>query len=152
MSSFKVHGLFQAGVLVTDIDECLRLFRDTLGMHVVLDARNVIQPATSLSGVDEQTMNVLMLQGDGGADLELHQYIAPPANPHHPMNHKDVGSMHFMLRVTGIENVVRNIEDLGYTMMTPIVSSKTLSGFKFAYFRGPDGMMVELQEGNREIR
>jgi len=44
MDGFTVHGVFQAGVLVTDIDECLRLFRDALGLKVVLEARNQIQP------------------------------------------------------------------------------------------------------------
>jgi len=33
MDGFTVHGVFQAGVLVTDIDECLRLFRDALGLR-----------------------------------------------------------------------------------------------------------------------
>ena len=41
-----VRGVFQVGVLVTDIDECLRLFCDALGMQVVFEARNQIQPAS----------------------------------------------------------------------------------------------------------
>ena len=148
MESFKVHGMFQAGVLVTDIDECLRLFRDALGMSVVFDARNQLQPARGLSGVDNQIMNVLMLRGEAGADLEIHQYVTPPGKPHAPMSHSDIGSMHFMLRVTGIEQVVAKIEELGYTMMIPITASRSLKNFKYAYFRGPDDMMVELQEGS----
>ena len=38
-------GVFQVGIMVSDIDECIRLFCDTLGMKVVFDARNQIQPA-----------------------------------------------------------------------------------------------------------
>jgi catechol 2,3-dioxygenase-like lactoylglutathione lyase family enzyme len=148
MDGFAVHGVFQAGVLVTDIDECLRLFRDPLGLKVVLEARNQIQPAKGLSGVDNQIMNVLILRGEGGADLEIHQYVTPAAKRHPPMNHNDIGSMHFMLRVTGMESVVRRIEELGYKMMIPIVQSKSLKNFKYAYFRGPDHMMIELQEGS----
>ena len=148
METFKVHGVFQVGVLVTDIDECLHLFRDALGLKVVFDARNQIQPAKGLSGVDNQIMNVLMLRGEDGTDLEIHQYVDPLAKQLPPLNHNDIGSMHFMLRVTGIDGVVKKVEELGYKMMTPIVESKSLIGFKYAYFRGPDGMMVELQEGN----
>jgi len=148
MDGFTVHGVFQAGILVTDIEECLRLFRDALGLKVVLEARNQIQPAKGLSGVDNQIMNVLVLRGEGGADLEIHQYVHPAAKLHPPMNHNDIGSMHFMLRVTGIELIVQRIEELGYKMMTPIVQSKSLTNFKYAYFRGPDQMMIELQEGN----
>ena len=37
-------GVFQVGILVSDIDECIRLFCDTLGMEVVFDARNQIPP------------------------------------------------------------------------------------------------------------
>lgn len=149
MGNFKVHGFFQAGILVSDVEECLRLFRDGLGLNVVFDARNQIQSAKELChGVENQTMNVLMLRGDDGVDLEIHQYVNPPAHPCKPLEHTDIGSSHFMLRVTGIEEVVKKVEELGYEMMTPVIASKTLPDFKFAYFRGPDGMMVELQEGS----
>ena len=148
MSDFKVHGVFQAGVLVTDVDECLRLFRDTMGLEVGLDARNQVLTAKGLSGVDNEIMNVLMLRGKDGVDLEIHQYVDPPAHPHPPMNHNDIGSMHFMLRVTGIENLLKKVEELGYKMMTPVVETEAIPGFKFSYFRGPDGMMIELQEGS----
>jgi catechol 2,3-dioxygenase-like lactoylglutathione lyase family enzyme len=148
ISEFHVHGVFQAGVLVNDVDECLRLFRDTLGLKVTFDVRDAIQTARGLSGVDVQRMNVLMLRGEEGADLEIHQYVDPKARPHKPLEHSDIGSMHFMLRVTGIERVVAAVEDLGYTMMTPVVEPGQIQGFKYAYFRGPDGMMVELQEGS----
>lgn len=148
MNEPLVQGVFQVGVLVTDIDECLRLFRDTLGMRVVFEARGQIQPAKGLSGVENQVMDVLMLHGTGGVDLEIHRYVTPPANPHPPLNHNDVGSMHFMLPVTDMAETVRRVEALGYQMMTPIVVSARLKGFKYAYFRGPDGMMVELHEGS----
>lgn len=148
MTDFKVHGVFQAGVLVTDVEECLRLFRDTLGLRVVMDVRNGVQTAKGLSGVDHQVMNVLMLRGQEGVDLEIHQYVEPLAQNREPMMHSDIGSMHFMLKVTGIEEVAAKVEELGYSMMTPVVEPEALPGFKYAYFRGPDGMMVELQEGN----
>lgn len=149
MEGFKTQGLFQAGVLVSDVDECKRLFSDVFGMHVVLDARDAVQTAKGLSGVDRQIMNVLILRGEDGADLELHQYVDPPAKPHAPMSHSDIGSMHFMLRVDGIENAVQTVERLGYRLMTPVVERRN---FKYAYFRGPDGMMVELQEGRYDSR
>ena len=148
MKKSLVQGVFQVGVLVTDIDECLRLFRDALGMKVIFEARNAIQPAKGLSGVENQVMDVLMLRGEGGVDLEIHRYVEPQANPHPPMNHNDIGSMHFMLQVENMEMVVEKVRALGYRMMTPIVESLSLQGFKYAYFRGPDGMMVELHEGS----
>ena len=140
-------GVFQVGVLVSDIDECLRLFCDLLGMRVVFEARNQVQPAKGLSGVEGQVMNVLMLHGEGGVDLEIHQYVEPKAKERAPMNHNDLGSMHFMLKVRDMEKVVQGVTALGYKMMTPIVQSAVIPGFKYAYFRGPDGMMVELHEG-----
>ncbi len=140
-------GVFQVGVLVSNVDECLRLFCDALGMKVVLEARNCVQPAKDLAGVENQIMHVLMLHGEDGVDLELHQYVEPLAKPHPPMNHSDLGSMHFMLRVDDIHAVAEKVQDLGYSLMSPIVESSRIPGFKFTYFRGPDGMMVELHEG-----
>lgn len=146
-----VHGVFQVGVLVNDVEECLRLFRDTLGMKVVFDARNQVQTAKGLSGVDRQIMNVLMLKGEDGAELEIHQYVDPPARLRPPMEHSDIGSMHFMLRVDDVEETLSAVKKLGYEPMTPAVSSATIPGFKYAYFRGPDGMMVELHQGKCEM-
>lgn len=143
-----VQGVFQVGVLVTDIDECIRLFCDALGMKAVFEARNQIQPAKGLSGVDGQIMDVLMLHGEGGVDLEIHRYVDPAGVPRPPMNHNEIGSMHFMLRVRNMKAVVDKVTALGYEMMTPIVGSERVAGFKYAYFRGPDGMMVELHEGD----
>lgn len=54
-------GVFQVGIMVSDIDECIRLFCDTLGMKVVFDARNQIQPAQGLSGVEKQVMNLSLI-------------------------------------------------------------------------------------------
>jgi len=147
MEKALVKGVFQVGVLVSDIDECLRLFVDTLGMKVIFEARNQVQPAKGLSGVDKQIMNVLMLHGEDGVDLEIHQYVEPLAQPHAPLNHNDIGSMHFMLKVDDINAVTEKVQALGYQLMNPVVESSSIPGFKFTYFRGPDGMMVELHEG-----
>lgn len=147
MEKGRTFGVFQVGIMVSDIDECLKLFVDTLGMEVVFEARNQIQPAQGLSGTDKQVMHVLMLHGEGGVDLEIHQYVDPPAKPCPPMNHNDLGSMHFMLRVDDIYAVCEKVQALGYELMNPVVESKNVSGFKFTYFRGPDGVMVELHEG-----
>lgn len=144
-------GVFQVGVLVSDVDECLKLFCDLLGMKVVFEARNQIQRAKGLSGVEEQVMNVLMLHGEDGAELEIHQYVSPKAKEREPMNHSDLGSMHFMLKVKDMEKVVEGVTALGYEMMTPVVQSSVMPDFKYAYFRGPDGMMVELHEGECKI-
>lgn len=140
-------GVFQVGILVSDIDACLELFVDTLGMEVVFDARNQIQPAQGLSGVENQRMNVLMLHGEGGVDLEIHQYVDPPAKPCPPMNHNDLGSMHFMLKVRDMDETVEKVQALGYELMNPVVESARIPGFKFTYFRGPDGVMIELHQG-----
>ena len=140
-------GVFQVGIMVSDIDECLALFVDTLGMEIIMEARNVIQPAKGLSGTDMQVMNVLMLHGEDGVDLEIHQYVDPPAKEAVRHNHNDLGSMHFMLRVDDIHMVCDKITLLGYELMNPIVESAEIPQFKFTYFRGPDGVMIELHEG-----
>lgn len=147
MEKGKTSGVFQVGILVSDIDEALKLFVETLGMEVVFEARNQIQPAQGLSGVEKQVMNVLMLHGEGGVDLEIHQYVDPPARPVPQMEHNDLGSMHFMLKVDDIYAVCDKVTALGYELMNPVVESEHVKGFKFTYFRGPDGVMIELHEG-----
>lgn len=102
-------------------DECLKLFCDVLGMRVVFEARNQVQTAKGLSGVDGQIMDVLMLHGEEGVDLEIHRYADPAGVPRPPMNHNEIGSMHFMMRVEDMDTVIAEVEALGYEMMTPAV-------------------------------
>lgn len=151
MNNSLTEGVFQVGVMVSDIDECIRLFHDALGMEIVFDARNVPQTEKGLTGVDLAIMDVLMLHGEDGVDLEIHHYVDPQAIPTPPMNHNQIGSMHFMLRCKDIYEVVEKVEELGYKLMVPVVESKHIPGFKYTYFRGPDGMMVELHEGLSRI-
>jgi catechol 2,3-dioxygenase-like lactoylglutathione lyase family enzyme len=145
MADFKVEGVFQVGVMVSDVDECKRLFADVLGLDAAIESRNCIQREKGLSGVDEQVMNVLILRGENGTDLEIHQYVDPPAKPHPPLKHSDIGSMHFMLRVDNIQAVLDKVDELGYK---PITGVQDRGRMKYAYFHGPDGMMVELHEGD----
>lgn len=140
-------GVFQVGIMVSDIDECLKLFCDTLGMQVVFEARNQVQPAKGLTESDHQVMNVLMLRGEGGVDLEIHQYVEPKSRKVSPMEHGDLGAMHFMLRVKDIYATVEAVQKLGYQLMAPVTESSRIPGFAFTYFRGPDDVMIELHQG-----
>lgn len=149
--SAMCEGVFQVGIMVSDIDECLRLFCDTLGMKVVFEARNQVQPAKGLTESDHQVMNVLMLHGEGGVDLEIHQYVEPKSKKVPPMGHGDLGAMHFMIRVKDIEATVKAVEALGYKLMAPITWSERIPGFGFTYFRGPDDVMIELHQGKPEM-
>ena len=151
MNEKLAEGVFQVGVMVSDVDECLRLFHDVLGLEIVFDARSIPQREKGLTGVDLAIMDVLMLHGDDGVDLEIHHYVDPPAKPMPPQNHNEIGSMHFMLRVKDIYKVREKVEALGYQFMIPVVVSERIPGFKYTYFRGPDGMMVELHEGLSRI-
>lgn len=151
MSEKLTEGVFQVGVMVSDIDECIRLFHGALGMDIVFEARNVPQREKGLTGVDLAVMDVLMLHGEDGVDLEIHRYVDPPAVPTPPLNHNQIGSMHFMLRCKDIGKVVERVTALGYKFMIPVVESPHIPGFKYTYFRGPDGMMVELHEGISRI-
>ncbi len=54
------------------------------------------------------------------------------------MNHSDLGSMHFMLKVKDMDEAVKKIQALGYGLMNPVVESSRVPGFKFTYFWGPD--------------
>lgn len=145
MADFKVRGIFHPGVLVSDIDECKRLFIDTLGLKLRWEALNVTGPSKGMTGSDTQVMSVMFLYGDEGMELEIHSYIDPPGQPMDLQHHYQIGSFHFCVKVVGLEACVEAIEKLGYKTMTDINHGKYSN---YVYFRGPDGMMIELTEGD----
>jgi catechol 2,3-dioxygenase-like lactoylglutathione lyase family enzyme len=140
----KVKGLIQTGLVVSSMEEGLHLFRDLLGFKMVADLGTIAGPEfQELSGVPDTVMKIILLQGEAGAQLELFEYVNPQGLARSEMNHYDIGFTHIALEVSGIEDVCQRLKDSGIEFMTPV---HILPGVKYAYFRGPDRIMIELQE------
>lgn len=88
---------------------------------------------------------VAMHHPGSGVSVELLQFDASPP-PAADLGLADrIGFRHLAFAVTDIEATVRRLQDSGIEFLSPIQTWEK-TGKKLVYFRGPDGILLELAE------
>lgn len=129
------------GVTVSDMDEALGFYRDTLGMEVVDQLSFASEEFSKFVGVPDTDVDITFLDADGCA-VELLEYNNPPGgDANEGVSNNDVGAAHFCLAVDDVESVYEDLSDEAEFLNPP----QTLSnGAQVAYVFDPDGNIVEL--------
>ncbi|MFQ5694318.1 MAG: VOC family protein [Nitrospinota bacterium] len=122
-----LENLHHASITVSDIDECLSLYRDILGMEVAMDMEFQGENVEKIMGRKGVRFRVLHLRHKD-AVLELLQFYEPErttgrAAARHPT---DVGITHIAFTVKDVQGLTRTLEEKGYEFLTPPV--RTPSG------------------------
>ena len=142
-------GVHHTGIIVKNLDRSIYFYHDLLGLEFLSQpspwfsgeelAKGVGVPGASLRQVN-------LRAGDGV--LELLEYgNRPEANTEvAPQNR--LGSMHVALRVDDIAATVADLQSKGVEFLSApnIVDEGVLAGWRWVYFRDPDGVTVELVE------
>jgi glyoxylase I family protein len=138
--------LHHVGLTVSDLEASLRFWGDALGMQTVV--RQERQGGYLEAIVREPGAHVLQAQlelQDGGARVELFQYVAPPgervdARP------RDVGFAHVAVRCTDVDGLVERLVAAGGEAFGDVieVDAGVNRGARAVYVRDPDGHVVEL--------
>lgn len=131
------------GVTVSDMEEALGFYRDTLGMEKVEEFEFASEEFSAFVGVENADAHLVFLDADGCA-VELLEYNNPPGeNANEGVSNNDTGASHFCLAVDDIELVQDDLSDEVEFVAPP----QTLAnGAKVAYMYDPDGNIVELLE------
>lgn len=136
------------GVTVSDLEESLEFYRDTLGLELV--SRGHVEKGTEdadkfddFVGVDGVDVEVAFLDA-GGCQVELLRYHEPEGeNANEGVSNNDVGASHFCLQVDDIDEVYEELSDKVEFQYEPITLSK---GVRVAYMFDPDRNIVELSD------
>ncbi|WP_256474623.1 VOC family protein [Haloplanus halophilus] len=129
------------GVTVSDMDEALGFYRDTLGMEEVDAFSFASEEFSKFVGVEDVDVDLVFLDANGCA-VELLEYNNPPGgDANEGVANNDVGAAHFCLEVDDIDAVYEDLSDEVEFVNPP----QTLSnGAEVAYMYDPDGNVVEL--------
>lgn len=136
-------GLHHTGMSVTDLERSIQFYRDVLGMNLLWrrDHRRseALEKVLNLKDVD---VSYAMLEGFGGR-IELFQYFSPPGKPNPPDRPVcDVGITHVAFHVKDIKSLYQRIKHAGVKFHSE--PQMIRDGVWVAYFRDPDGIVVEL--------
>lgn len=134
-----------ASITVTDIDGCLKLYRDLLGMEVVMDMEFKGEGVEKIMAKKGVRFRVLHLKF-GENVLELLQFLEPEKSQGEtPLAHPtQVGVTHIAFTVEDIQALTDKLTEMGYDFLQLPV--ETPSGRKVNYFRAHDGVLVELMQ------
>jgi catechol 2,3-dioxygenase-like lactoylglutathione lyase family enzyme len=143
-----IRRLEHAALSVRDMERSLAFYRDLLGMRVIRDL------APGLGG--EKLGTVVGLPGArarivhldlGGTMLELFQYLDPVGRAL-PAGHRqaDAGFTHIGLSSDDARADYRRLRAAGVDFISEPVEFRT--GVWIVYFRGPDGEVCELRQGD----
>lgn len=140
-----LENLHHASMTVSDMDECLALYRDILGMEVSFDMEYKGESVEKVMRKKGVRFRVVHLRHKG-AVLELLQFYEPgKTSGVTPVTHPtQVGLTHVAFTVKDIASLTKQLEEKGYEFLSPPV--QTPSGRKVNYFRAHDGILVELMQ------
>jgi catechol 2,3-dioxygenase-like lactoylglutathione lyase family enzyme len=140
-----IDGIRHTGITVTDMELALELYRDLLGLRVVMDNEASGPWFSQVVGLENARARVVMLEAPDGARLELFEYLSHPEDaPTKPLPSR-IGCTHVAFRVGDLDALYRKLLDRGYTFDSP--PSNTPDGFaRVTYGHDADGTIIELVE------
>lgn len=151
-----IYDMVHVNVNCTDLVRSLAFYR-TVGfrvMHVFGDGIDRLDPdADPMPGRNEpgtgHTRGVVMTLGDHPrcfTKLELLEHVSPRTEPEPPREHHQVGISRIALRCKDIEGEVARLREAGISFETETRSTDSVGNARYAFFRDPDGVILELIE------
>ena len=133
------------GIVVSDMQESLRFYRDLLGMEVWADFKDDSHFVQAVTDVPGAHIWMIKLKAADGCSIELLQYLSHPQDVPKPVRACDVGCNHVALQVDDLDKLYEKLISAGIRAHVPPTVSP--DGYaKVIYCRDPEGVIVELVE------
>ena len=135
------------GFTVKDLTRASAFFRDVLGFTVSLVTRQSGPAVGRMVGVPGAEVDIAFATC-GDSTVELICYVTPRSTREHDLRHCDIGYAHVAFEVADIERTAEAVRSAGYELFSDpqVVPAGPRKGGRNVYARGPDGIVVELQQ------
>lgn len=139
MSDLESH---HTGVVVSDLDEAVSFYRDTLGFDVIAEFTLSGDGIGTAIGVDGVAGDFVHLDA-GGSRIELIEYD-PEGEDTSPEAINQVGATHLGFEVADLGAFYDSLPEEAEPVSEP---QEIEIGIEILFFRDPDGNFVEVVEG-----
>lgn len=146
-----INGQVHTGITVSDLEKSVKFYRDILGMRVLKLEPEKASRGEKL-GVPGAVIQIAVMEYGDGCSIELIQYKrpAPPNIKALPIN--ALGTAHIAFKVDDIEAEIKKLQGHGVELIGGpeccVIDEGPLAGWKWIYFKDPDGTNLELIEGD----
>jgi catechol 2,3-dioxygenase-like lactoylglutathione lyase family enzyme len=142
-------GLHHVGITVKDLDASIRFYHDVLGLEFSNEPSPWFEGEELSRGVGvpgAALRQVSLMAGD--TTLELLEYNSPPSETDQPLQSNNRGASHVAFAVDDIEATKAELEAKGIEFYSSVnaVDDGVLAGWRWVYFKDPDGYPLELVE------
>ncbi len=144
--TFQITGIHHIGLTVRDIKRSFEWYSkmfDLVPGHVNHGSGPVLSEALQVKDA-EVSFSMLSV---GGTRIEFLQYHNPLGKDFDRTN-GDVGSTHICIQVPNLDAAIADLKAKGAVFNAPPITltDGDLVGSKWAYFRDPDGIQLEVWE------
>jgi catechol 2,3-dioxygenase-like lactoylglutathione lyase family enzyme len=144
-----MRSIHHTGITVSDLDRSIDFYHDVLGLEFASEPSPIVDDPDlgEKVGVPAAKLRLVTFAvGDGL--LELLQYIEPASSVQSPLPQSALGAQHVALRVDDIAEKVARLTARGVAFLSDVtvVDDGVLAGWRWVYFRDPDGILLELVE------
>lgn len=146
-------GQVHTGICVSDLKRSIAFYRDVMGFTLIKVEEPKATRARKL-GVPGAVIEIAVFEYGQGGQVELIHYIEPPAPNVYGEPVNSLGAVHISFKVDNIEKEIRRMSELGVEFVggndCEVNADGPLKGWKWVYFKDPDGTNLELIEGEIE--
>ncbi|RBI60324.1 VOC family protein [halophilic archaeon] len=130
------------GITVSDLEESVAFYRDTLGMDELEQIGFDDEAFSRFVDVKDVDVDIVFLDA-GGCSIELLEYENGGGNANEGVSNDTIGASHFCLAVDNVDRQYKELSDSIEFVSEP----QTLeNGAQVVYLYDPDGNTVELLE------
>jgi catechol 2,3-dioxygenase-like lactoylglutathione lyase family enzyme len=141
----EIKRIDHIGVVVDNIEEAKEFFID-FGFTVQGEAEEQSELLDKVVGMKGAKSHIVFLQAPNNQiTLELTKFLNPADEPApKETNMYSRGIKHLAFVIENIEDVVASVKQKGWEVFVDIYNYEDT--YKLCYFRGPDGIILELAE------
>jgi catechol 2,3-dioxygenase-like lactoylglutathione lyase family enzyme len=145
MMAFKVQNIDHIGMVVSDFEQAKEFFED-FGFVVIGEQDEQSELLDKVTGIKGAKSHLAFMESPNGQlKLELATFLNPPTQSRTEANHiYSPGMQHIALVVEDIDEIVEAVRQKGRELITEIENYENI--YKLCYFRGPEGIILELVE------
>ena len=145
----SIRGVHHTGIIVSDLERSIDFYHGILGLEFANEPSPVFDDPElgPKVGVPGAALRQVTLKA-GDHQVELLEYAAPPSPIDEPVPQNALGAHHIGFLVDDIDGKVRELQDKGVEFLGDVTSidEGVLAGWRWVYFRDPDGITLELVE------
>ena len=136
-----IENIHHSCICVSDMERSLALYQGVFGMEKVQDTHFEGEQIDRLLELKSAQFRIVHLKV-GGDILELMEFERPEGEVKTGLGVNDRGITHFCFTVRDAQAVYARLKEEGLDFTCPPVTTPT--GRTVAYFRDPDGILVEI--------